>query len=180
MTYRDLLYDRALDQYGYVTTDDARELGVPTIELRKLAMRHAMFNNIARGLYRFDRVPSVDFPDVMEAVLMVGRDAVAARETVLYLHDLADVLPPTNQIATRHRVRRALPHTVEVFHELVADEDRTFFDGIPTTTVRRALLDCRDTVPTDRLLEAVDDAVQRGLILEADVPALVDALVGGP
>jgi hypothetical protein len=40
-TYRRRLRERALDQYGYVTTGDATDLGVPPVELRKLAGRTA-------------------------------------------------------------------------------------------------------------------------------------------
>ena len=38
-TYRRRLRDRALDQYGYVTTRDAADVGVPAVELRKIAQR---------------------------------------------------------------------------------------------------------------------------------------------
>ncbi len=38
-TYRRRLHERALDQYGYVTTRDAAELGVPPVEVRKIAAR---------------------------------------------------------------------------------------------------------------------------------------------
>ncbi|MDR2372899.1 MAG: hypothetical protein LBD77_02095 [Bifidobacteriaceae bacterium] len=39
MAARDVLWDVAVDQYGYVTAHDARDLGVPVVELGKLAAR---------------------------------------------------------------------------------------------------------------------------------------------
>ncbi len=178
MNYRELLFDRALDQYGYVTTDDARELGVPPIELRKLAMRRGGFHNVARGLYKFDQVPTAEHQDVMEAVLLVGGDAVATRETVLLMHGLANVLPQQIQVGTSHRIRRALPPTIRITDTVIPDEDRTQFQGIPTTTVRRALIDSRGAVMQDRLIAATTIAARRGLVPQADVPEIVDLISG--
>ena len=48
MSYRSTLREFAQEQHGYVTTRDARALGVPPIELRKLAGRGAL-TNVARG-----------------------------------------------------------------------------------------------------------------------------------
>jgi predicted transcriptional regulator of viral defense system len=178
MTYRELLFERALEQYGYVTTDDARDLGVPPIELRKLAMRHTAFENIARGLYRFQRLPVAEHQEVIEAVLVVGGDAVAARETVLHLHALADVLPNAVHVATTQRVRKPLPPTIEIIREAVDDEDRVDFEGIPATSVRRALLDSRGFVPVDRLISAAQEAAKRGLVPRREAPDLIAAILG--
>jgi predicted transcriptional regulator of viral defense system len=50
-TYRRRLHERALDQYGYVTTRNANELGVPAVELRKLHQRGGL-EHVGHGLYR--------------------------------------------------------------------------------------------------------------------------------
>lgn len=42
MTYREDLRWRAFDTHGVITTDDAASLGVPAVELRKLARRGAL------------------------------------------------------------------------------------------------------------------------------------------
>ena len=42
MNYRQTVREIALDQYGYVTTRDAADAGVPVVELRKLAARGAL------------------------------------------------------------------------------------------------------------------------------------------
>lgn len=49
--YRDIVREIALDQYGFVTTRDASEAGVPAVELPKLAARGGL-ENVAYGLYR--------------------------------------------------------------------------------------------------------------------------------
>ena len=40
-TYRRRLYERAINQHGFVTTKDAEEADVPAVELRKIANRAA-------------------------------------------------------------------------------------------------------------------------------------------
>jgi hypothetical protein len=57
-------------------------------------------------------------------------------------------------------------------------QDLTVFEAIPTVTVKRALLDCRGRVMTERLLEAADRAVAEGLVLSRDRDGLFAALQG--
>ena len=86
-TYRRRLLERAQDQYGYVTARDAEGLGVPAVELRKLAQRGGL-RHVVRGVYRFDEVPATGHDQLMEAVLAVGPGAHLTRDAVLLLHDL--------------------------------------------------------------------------------------------
>jgi len=44
VNYRQIVGEIALDQYGYVSTRDAADAGVPAVELRKLAARGALTN----------------------------------------------------------------------------------------------------------------------------------------
>src|SRR3954464_4863876 len=112
-TYRRRLRERALDQYGYVTTRDARELGVPPVELRKLSQRGGL-EHVAHGLYRFDDIPHTGRDQFMEAVLRVGPDAFLVGDAVLALHDLALVNPRAIRVATPHRERHRLPDFLKV------------------------------------------------------------------
>lgn len=174
-THRRVLHDRALDQYGYVTPTDAEDLGVPAIELRKIAQRGGL-DHIAYGLYRFDDIPITDLDTYMEAVLRCGPDAHLTHDAVLALHGLAQVNPRRTRIGTPHRVRRNLPDSIELIHQTIDPEDLTSYEGIPSTTVRRALTDCRDIVMIDRLTEATREAGRRGLVAHHQLGALLDEL----
>ena len=112
-TNRRVLFDRALDQYGYVTTRDADELGVPPVELRKIAQRGGV-EHVAYGLYRFDDVPRTGRDQFMEAVLRVGPDAYLSHDAVLALHELALVNPRRIRVGTPKRARPQLPAYIEV------------------------------------------------------------------
>lgn len=47
MKYRQTVREIALDQFGYVTTRDAANAGVPAVELRKLAARGTMLHTVS-------------------------------------------------------------------------------------------------------------------------------------
>ena len=110
-TNRRRLHARALDQYGYVTTADAAELGVPAVELRKIAHRGGL-THLAHGLYRFDDIPAGDHGRYLEAVLRAGPGAYLAGDAVLAFHDLALVNPRQVRVGTTRRVRAKLPEWI--------------------------------------------------------------------
>jgi predicted transcriptional regulator of viral defense system len=177
-TYRRRLYDRAIDQYGYVSTNDAEDLKVPAVELRKIAQRGRV-RHVAYGLYRFDDVPPNSRDQFMEAVMRVGPTAYLTHDAVLALHDLGLVNPRRIRVGTRLRARPHLPDFIEVIREQLDPHDLTVYEGIPSATVARALIDCRMLVMGERLAVAAREAVQRGLIPRRDVER-VFAELGAP
>ena len=174
-TYRRRLWDRALDQYGYVTTRDAADVGVPAVELRKIAQRGGV-DHVAYGLYRFDDVPRSGRDQYMEAVLRVGPDAYLTHDAVVALYDLGLVNPQRIRVGTARRTRPRLPAFVEIIHRQLDPKDLTDHEGIPCTTVARALLDCRDLLSHSELITAAQEAVDRGLLLRRERNDLIEAL----
>jgi predicted transcriptional regulator of viral defense system len=174
-TYRRCLIERAHDQYGYVTTRDAAELGIPPVELRKLAQRGGL-RHVARGVYRFDEVPTTAHDQFMEAVLAVGPGAHLTGDAVLLLHNLGLVNPRKIRVGTDRRVRGQLPAFVDVVREPVEPKDVTVYEGIPSTTLERALIACRGTVMGDRLVDATKEAARRGLLLKKAEQRVLNAV----
>jgi predicted transcriptional regulator of viral defense system len=174
-TYRRRLLERAQDQYGYVTTRDAEGLGVPAVELRKLAQRGGL-RHVARGVYRFDEVPATGHDQLMEAVLAVGPGAHLTRDAVLLLHDLGLVNPRKVRVGTDRRVRGQLPAFIEVVREPMGPKDITVYEGIPSATVERALIDCKDTIMHERLVEATKEAARRGLLVKKAERRVLEAI----
>lgn len=176
--YRDLLWDVAVGRRGYVTIADADEVGVPAVELRKLAARGSLVH-ICRGLYRFAAFPSSPEDHLLEAVLWVGADAVLSHDAVLALHDLAFANPSTIRVTTPHRVRKSQPRgDITIIKADVPADERACYHGIPATTVARALLDVRGLIMHNRLIEATHQARERGLLLEDEYGAVRDRLGG--
>jgi predicted transcriptional regulator of viral defense system len=174
-TYRRRLRERALDQYGYVTTQDADDLGVPPVELRKLHQRGGL-DRVGQGLYRFEDIPPTPKDEYMEAVLRVGADAVLAGDAVLALHNLGLAHPRRIRVATPHRVRRRLPPFIKVEQRQVPRTEQTTYEGIPAMTVAEAIRDCRGLLMPERLAEAAIEAAQAGLIRKTVAKRLVEEL----
>lgn len=174
-THRRRLRERALDQYGYVTTRDADELGVPAVELRKLHQRGGL-ERIGHGLYRFEDIPPTANDEFMEAVLRVGEGAVIVGEAVLALHDLDRAHPRRIRVASPRRVRRQLPPFITVQQREVPRAEQTTYEGIPSMTVAEAIRDCRGRLMPERLVEATLEAAHGGLIRAADADRLLEEL----
>jgi predicted transcriptional regulator of viral defense system len=173
-TYRRRLRERALDQYGYVTTRDAADLGVPVVELRKIS-HWGGIEHINYGLYRFEDVPRTGHDQFLEAVLLVGPGAYLTHDAVLALLDLGLVNPRRTRVGTPKRVRKRLPEHIEVLQRHLEPNEITLYEGIPSTTLFRALLDCRGLVMADRLAEAARQAASAGLLRREEVgPVLAE------
>jgi len=115
----------------------------------------------------------------MEAVLRCGPDAHLTHEAVLAIYDLALVNPRRIRVGTPHRVRRILPDSIELTREAVEPAHLTSYEGIPSTTVRRALLDCQHTIMSDHLHQAATEAGRLGLVPRHQLSALLDELGAG-
>lgn len=179
-TYRRKLYEVALDQYGFVTADDARDLGIPVVELGKLAHRGKL-ERVAYGVYRFPEIPVSPRDAYMEAVLWARRGAALSHDAVLALHDLASANPRTLRVVTPHRVRRTKTRDdVTIIRASVPAGELTAYFGIPSTTVARALVDCRALIMTRRLLEAANTARRQGLLLAGEYVEVTQKLRGVP
>lgn len=177
-TYRRQLHERALDQYGYVTTRDADDLDIPDWAVRQLAARGGL-TRCGYGVYRFDDVPVTGRDEFMEAVLAVGDGAHLVGDAVLALHGLADVNPARIRVGTPKRARRTLPETIKVVPRHDRPDDLTTYEGIPTTTLARAIRDARGVVMRDRLVAATHEAAERGLLRRREVDDVLTDLGPG-
>lgn len=72
-------------------------------------------------------------------------------------------------VYTHRRVRRALPEWMELENRPdVPAADLTHYEGIPATTVHRALEDMRNRMPPHRWAVLVAEALRKDLIGEQD------------
>lgn len=171
MGYRRDLWEVAASHHGVVTVADAEEAGVPAVEVRKLAARGAL-RGFGQGVYTHRDVPVTPSTEPAVAVALAGAGAFLHREAVFDLLGVGQFNPKRVRVGTRRRVRRALPKWMELEHRLdVPDVDLTRYEGIPATTVRRALADMRSRIPSERWESLVQEALRRELIDDPDVAA---------
>ena len=160
--YRDIVREIALDQYGFVTTKQAADAGVPAVELPKLAARGGL-ENVAYGIYRVPDAPASAFDQFAEALLRAGEGAYLHGDSVLALFGLADVNPRRIRVAVRKRTRPKLPPFIEL--TLVkGDVVTTQYEGLESQRVADAILECRGRIERSRLLDAAEEARKEGLM----------------
>lgn len=164
--YREIVREIALDQYGYITTKDAADAGVPAVELPKLAARGGL-ENVAYGLYRVPDVPATAFDQFAEALLRAGEGAYLHGESVLALLGLADVNPRQIKVAVPRRARPKLPAFIELARA-TRDPHTTLYAGLSAQPVAEAILECRGRIENQRLREAAKQARAEGLLTTAE------------
>jgi len=160
------LLDQAQQQYGYLTPDDARALGVDPAQLRLMAARHTLERR-GHGLYRMPTVPATGLDAYMEATLWAGRRGVLSHETALDLHELCDVNPAAIHLTVPRafRTRKNAPGTYRLHREHVDEGDVGWHEGIPIVSPERAILGGIEQGLGWQLIEqAIETARGRGLV----------------
>ena len=161
----DTIYEYAADNYGLITSIEAKKLGISNVELVKLAHRGKL-RRLGHGVYRIVHYIPTALDEYAEAVALVGHGAVIYGESVLALHGLALVNPSFIQIATRSRVRKTFPSYIRVVQPHT-NYTIVEYEGIPSQSVIDAILSCSTTVMKERLIEATNEAERQGLITNA-------------
>ena len=105
------------------------------------------------------------------AVALVGNDAVLWGDSVLAMHNLAQVNPLYTFVAVNRRVRKELPEWVKVV-KLPQDAQEDDFNGIRCQNLASAIREARGRIMTERLLDAVKDAERKGLLRLNEVKSL--------
>ena len=166
MSYYEKIYEYAADNYGLISSAEARALHVPNVELVKLSHRGRLVR-IGHGVYRISHYIPTTLDRYAEAVALAGENTFIYGESVLAMHGLAFVNPTAILVATIKRIRKTLPVYIKLIH--TKDEYKSFnYEGIPTQNLVDAILACKATVMTARLLSAIDEAYNNGLITQEE------------
>ena len=139
---------------GVFSTGEAAEHGIG-IQVLQRALRAGALGRLHSSVWRFPAVPLTQLQRIWGSVLQVGPEARASHEASLYLHgvrhfELSPVVlvpPGSNHQYAGIRVHRKGDLLVE--HEAVVQ-------GIPTTTLPRALVDVASVFSRRRLEDVFD------------------------
>lgn len=173
VTYLERLREIALDQHGFVTAAQAVADGIPKVELPKLASR-GRIERVSRGIYRVPQVPSTGHENLALAVLWTGVDeACISHETALAAWDVSDINPEAIHLTVGRdrRLRRAGGERYIIHRRDLEASQRTWWEGIPITTLPTTIADCVDSgVPTYLIRQALERSGQTSLLptLERD------------
>ena len=185
------IYETAVEQYGFVTTDDVRELG---IDIRRLGdfKKHKLATRVSSGLYRLNAIPATPYDQYMAAVLWHRGLGVLSHETALDLYDVCDINPAKIHVTvpTHPRVTRDVPPLYVLYRADLPAREITRFEGIPIVTLETAIRQCAEIhVGRHLLAQAIDNGERTGKLRgpraaalreELDLPTAEPAATGAP
>ena len=174
MTKFDNIYEIASENFGLITSAEAREAGVSNNELVQYA-RRGRIERVGQGVYRLvQRVPEPNDAYAL-AVALVGPGAYLYGETVLGMLGLCPTNPAYLHVATPNRVRRDLPDYIRVVHASGVGAGAVY-DGVPCQRVADAIRAARAHMLPDRLAGAAERGREEGYITRAEGEALASEL----
>lgn len=169
----------ANEQYGFVTTEDTRDLGINPINLVRMAERGHLERR-GTGLYRVNLTPTSRLDAYMEATLWPRKvRGILSHETALDLYELSDVNPSKIHLTLprAHRIRRTIPSNYRIHHEDLAADQITLLEGIPIVTVPHAIRQAHGSHIGPALIgQAIDHAQQLGHLTARQAVALRNEL----
>lgn len=157
----DALYVRASEQAGFFTTSQARDAGFSQRQLTYY-VRVQRFQRIKPRLYRLTHFPSSPYEDLFMAVLEVGPKAVVSHDSALALYDLSDALPAAIHLTVPRTTSRRHPG-LRLHLARLDPGEVVRYAGLPVTTVPRTIADSAATLDEDLVIQAVRQALERGL-----------------
>jgi predicted transcriptional regulator of viral defense system len=168
MTARRVLWDLAVEQYGFVTAEDAADHDISLVTLQKFIKRGALERH-GHGLYRFPDLPATEYDSYMRAVLWTGvREACLSHETALALYDVSDINPTRVHITLpkARRIRRTGGEGYEVHYEDLPPAEIGWLHQIRATKFAATVRQCIHTgVPNYLLNQALEAGQRRGLVM---------------
>lgn len=175
------LYDIAEDQFGFLTTAQAAEVGMSANHLA-YHVRAGNLRRVSRGVYRLVTFPSSSLDQYRAATLWPqGREAILSHETALDLFGLSDVNPAKIHftLPNSYRIRhRHVPSLYVVHHADLPASDVSSFEGLPITTPARTIRDCHATHLGPALIrQAIEDGRRTGYLAPAEADRLMVELL---
>lgn len=176
---RDELWNVAADQHGFVTAQQANDLGVGKHTLQMLVHRGTL-TRAAHGVYRFPRYPISQYDPYMLAVLWTrAPEACLSHETALDAYAISDVNPHRIHVtvAKSRRLRRTGGDDYVIHYEDLAPAAVTWWQEIPTVTPGTAIAQCLASgTPTYLLRQAIERGHAQGYLRSSEQNELAQAL----
>lgn len=165
------LYEQALDQCGYFTTQQALAAGISNQSLYQ-QQKSGNLEKIRHGIYRFEQLPTSEDEDLMVVWLWSNQEGIFGLETALRKHNLSDVLPRQIDIVlpTTFSKTKKVPAGVRVRYADLPKSEWSWFGAIPITTIQRTLLDlAKENEHPEIIEQAITEGIQKGLFALKDV-----------
>lgn len=176
---RDELWDIATTQHGFVTAQQAAEVGIGKYAVQMLVHRGTL-ERAAHGVYRFPKYPVGEFDQLALAVLWTRvPEATLSHETALDAYGISDVNPNRVHLTVgkHRRFRRAGGEDYVVHYEDLDAKQIGWWQEIPTVTPATAIEQCSGYgTPTYLLRQAIERGHAQGYLKASECDALATRL----
>lgn len=177
MSKQDRLFEIAERQQGYFTTQQAKEAGFSPSNFH-FKLQSGEWVKEERGIYRLVRYPISERPELVFWTLWSRNkkgapQGVWSHETALDIHELSDVMSAKMHMSVPIRFRKKIeiPKILCLHFADLAELDIETRQGFKVTTPLQTLIDIIDEgiVPEEQVIQAIREALQRGLIAKQDL-----------
>ena len=165
----DVIYE-SVDDFGLITSADARDLGVSNVELAQQA-RRGKLTRVARGVYQMPIWPYQPAAPYAIATKAAGRDSYLYGESVVALLELAPTDPTRIVVASPARVRRNIGNGVVIVGMRPAEET-VFYEGIRCQQASNAIRAAMPRLGKDQMLMAAKRGYENGYLTRAEFDEL--------
>lgn len=159
------LFELAADQYGYFTAAQARGWGINPNTLVMMAKRNTL-ERLSHGVYRLVLFPASPLDQYVEATFWPGGTrGVISHQSALVLYGVSDVSPARIHLCVPRafRTHRRPPKHLQLHRADVPPAEVELVEGIPVTTLERAILDCaREHLGRELIEQAIEEGRQSG------------------
>lgn len=173
------LWDIATTQHGFVTAQQATELGIDKHALQMLVHRGTL-DRAAYGVYRFPQYPVREHDNLMLAVLWTRvPEAALSHETALDVYGISDVNPNRIHVTVgkKRRFRRTGGEDYVVHYEDLIPKEIGWWQEIPTVRAATAIAQCLAYgTPTYLLRQAIERGHAQGHLKAAERDELEERL----
>lgn len=171
------------DQWGLVTTSQARENGISRLWMQRLSDR-GVLQRLRHGVYALPSSRPGALQDVQAAWLnltasapsqgsVYGSEFVVSGASAASVHEIGDLVPPYIEFSAS-QARITKQRDLRLVHQELASEDIDYLDGLPVTTVERTIYDLSvAATDVDHLTTLVIDAARRP---DASVDKLAESM----
>lgn len=166
VNYRELIQDIARYRHGVITTWQAREAGVPAVEVRKIAAR-GYLKRLGQGAYRVLLVPASPLTPYAEALAVAGQGSHLGPTATLAVHGLIERRWVIDVCVPREPRRAQVP-SVHVTRSFRDPREISDFMGLRVLCLPAALSDHLPRVGEERLGVVLDAALLSGRIDRED------------
>ncbi|TYR15029.1 type IV toxin-antitoxin system AbiEi family antitoxin domain-containing protein [Corynebacterium urealyticum] len=183
----ELLESLAADQWGIITTAQAKSEGISRLQLSRLSER-GVLTRTRQGLYHLPSASFGPLTDIREAWVALRpsffpgerlseeNDVFVSHESAAIIHQIGDLIPHKHTFSTRARKQTRHEDILIYNYRNANEEDVLLVDGLPVTSIERTIADLADEkIEFNYLAVIVTDALRKEGVRIAALAECLDA-----